>query len=115
MITNTVLLKVKKYTPQRLNICGVYLSEKSVGVYADLLLSLGLVLKLNSTVDQSEQSVVLAYANVFAGANCASSLSDDDIAGNNCLTVSLLNAKALGLTVTTVFGGTDTLLMSKEL
>ena len=52
---------------------------------------------------------------VLAGANCASSLSDNDIAGNDCLTVSLLYAKALGLTVTAVLRRTDTLLMSKEL
>ena len=73
------------------------------------------MLKLYLAIDQSVQSVILAYANVFACANSGSSLSDDDVAGNNCLTVSLLYAKALGLTVTTVLGRTDTLLMSKEL
>jgi hypothetical protein len=44
-----------------------------------------------------------------------SSLSYEDVAGENCLTVSSLNAKALGFAVTTVLCGTDTLLMSKEL
>ena len=89
--------------------------SESVCVNADLLLTLGLMLKLDSTVNQSKQSVVLAYTDVLAGANCASSLSDNDIAGNDCLTVSLLYAKALGLTVTAVLRRTDTLLMSKEL
>jgi hypothetical protein len=73
------------------------------------------MLKLYLAIDQSVQSVILAYANVFACANSGSSLSDDDVAGKHCLTVSLLYAKALGLTVTAVLGRTDTLLMSKEL
>ena len=73
------------------------------------------MLKLNATIDERIEGVVLAHANVFACANSGSSLSDDDVAGNNCLTVSLLNAKALRLTVTTVLGRTDTFLMSKEL
>jgi hypothetical protein len=94
---------------------GSILSDESVSVNAYLLLRSGLVLKLNLTIDQSKQGVVLAHANVFAGAYSGTSLSDDDVAGNNCLTVSLLYAKALGLTVTTVLGRTDTLLMSKEL
>jgi len=73
------------------------------------------MLKLNATIDESIEGVVLAYANVLAGANSGASLSYDDVAGNNCLTVSLLYAKALGLTVTAVLRGTDTFLMSKEL
>ena len=73
------------------------------------------MLKLHLTVDESLESVVLAYANVLACANSGASLSQDDVAGNNGLTVCLLHAKTLGLTVTTVLGGTDTLLMSKEL
>ena len=88
---------------------------RSVGVNADFLLRFGLMLKLNATIDESKKGVILAYANVFACANRGSSLSYDDVAGNNCLTVSLLYAKALGLTVTAVLCGTDTFLMSKEL
>ena len=89
--------------------------QKSVCVYADLLLSSGLVLKLDLTIDQCVQSVILAYANVLACANSGSSLSDDDVAGKHCLTVSLLYAKALGLTVTAVLGRTNTLFVSKKL
>jgi hypothetical protein len=44
-----------------------------------------------------------------------SSLSNDNVAGNYVLTVSLLNAKALGFTVTAVLCRTNTLFMSKEL
>ena len=73
------------------------------------------MLKFYFAIDQSVKSVILAYANVLACANCGSSLSDDDVAGNYCLTVSLLYAKALGLTVAAVLRRTDTLFMSKEL
>ena len=112
-----VHLQIKKQTPEHFSCIrvSIFCQMKSVGVNADLLLRLGLVLKLNSTIDQSEEGVVLAYANVLAGANCGASLSYDDVAGNHCLTVSLLNAKALRLTVTAVLRGTNALLMSKEL
>jgi hypothetical protein len=47
--------------------------------------------------------------------NCGASLSDDDIAGDNLLTVRLLYAKALRFAVTAVLGRTDTFFVSKEL
>ena len=86
-----------------------------VGVDADLLLTASLVLELDLTVDQSEEGVVGAHADVVAGMNSGASLSDDDIAGDNGLTVGLLNAKSLGLGITTVLGRTYAFLMSKEL
>ena len=91
------------------------LGRELVGVNADLLLASSLVLELDLTVDQSEEGVVGAHANIVAGMNSGSSLSDDDIAGDNGLTVGLLNAKSLGLGITTVLGRTHALLMSKEL
>ena len=93
----------------------LFFTSASVGVNANLLLALGLMLKLDLTVDQRIQRVVLAYTDVLAGAHSTTSLSDDDIAGNDRLAVCLLHAKALGLTVTAVLRRTDTLLMSKEL
>jgi hypothetical protein len=47
--------------------------------------------------------------------NGCTSLSNDNVARYNVLTVSLLNAKALGFTVTAVLCRTNTLFMSKEL
>jgi hypothetical protein len=84
-------------------------------VNADLLLALRLLLKLNLTVDQSEQSIVRTDTDILAGVNCGASLSDDDIAGDNLLTVRLLYAKALRFAVTAVLGRTDTFFVSKEL
>ena len=98
---------------------GVYangfLCGQLVGVYADLLLVLGLLLELYLTVDQSEEGIILTNTDVVAGMDGGSSLSDDNVAGENCLSVSLLYAKALRFAVTAVLGRTDTLLVSKEL
>ena len=38
-----------------------------------------------------------------------------NVAGENCLSVALLRTKSLGLGLTTVLGGTHSLLMSEEL
>ena len=73
------------------------------------------MLKLYLTVDKSKKSIILTDTNVVTGMDSCSSLSYEDVAGENCLTVSSLNAKALGFAVTTVLGRTDTLLMSEEL
>ena len=94
---------------------GGVLFLQLVGVNADLLLILGLLLELNLAVDQSKERVILTDSNVVTGMDGSSSLSYDDISGKNSLSVSLLYTKALGLTVTSVLGRTDTLFMSKEL
>jgi hypothetical protein len=73
------------------------------------------VLELNLTVNQSEQSIIGTTADVNAGMNVGSSLTNDDIAGGYSLSVSGLNAKALGFAVTAVLGGTDTFFMSEKL
>ena len=71
------------------------------------------MLELYLTIDKSEQSVVLTNAYVFACADSGTSLSYDDVAGYNGLTVCFLNAKTLGFAIATVLGRTDTFLMSK--
>lgn len=73
------------------------------------------MLKLDFSVDEGIKGVILADADIFACVNRSAALSDNDIARNDSLTVSLLDAKALGLTVSAVLGGTDALLVSKEL
>ncbi len=89
--------------------------ERSVSVYAYLLLSAYLMLKFNSSVDKSEECVILTDTDIVTGMDGCSSLSYEDVAGQYCLTVSSLYAEALGFTVTAVLCRTDTLLMSKEL
>ena len=90
-------------------------SDRLVGVNADLLLVLILALELDLTVNQSEESVILADTDIVAGMDSGAALSDNDIAGNDGLTVSLLYAKALRLTVATVLSRTDTFFMCEKL
>ena len=73
------------------------------------------MLKLNSTVNKRKESIVSTDTYVHTGMNLSTALSYDNIAGNNSLTVSLLNAKALRLGITTVLGRTNALLVGEEL
>lgn len=89
--------------------------ESLVGVNADLLFVLGLVLEFDVTVDQRKKCVIGAHADIVAGMNSGSSLSDDDVSGKDRFAVGLLHAKALGFTVATVLRRADTFFMSKKL
>lgn len=109
--------KAKKERPE-----GVLFSDSFVGwknlfsrVNADLLLSASDMLELHSSVDQSEQRVVLAETDIVAGTDRRASLADNDVARENCLTVRLLDTETLCVTVSAVLGRTDALLMSEEL
>ena len=86
-----------------------------VSVNANALLSTGDMLELNGAVDKRKESVIGSDANVITGMDLGSALSYKDVAGDNCLTVSLLNAKALRLGITTVLGRTNALLVGEEL
>ena len=92
-----------------------FLFTELVSVNANLLLVLCLLLELNLSVNESKKCIVLADTDIVAGMDSSTSLSYDNVTCKHGLTVSLLYAKALGLTVTAVLGRTDTLLMSKEL
>ena len=91
--------------------------------YTELLLSvngalpaiLTHTLELDSTVDQSEQGVVLADTNIGAGMDVGASLANQNVAGQNELTISTLAAQSLGLGITAVLGGTAALVVSEEL
>ena len=63
-----------------------------VGVNADLLLSLALVLKLHCAINEGKQSIVLTNANILTCAYGTTALSDDNVACQNVLTVTLLGA-----------------------
>ena len=86
-----------------------------LSVNANALLAASLHLELNSTVDQCVKGIVGAFANAHTGMDVSASLTNDDVAGNNCLTISLLYAKTLGFAVTTVLGRTYALFVSEKL
>ena len=76
---------------------------------------LALALELDGTVNQSEQGVILADADIDTGMDVGASLADQDVAGQNELTVSALDTQALSLGITAVLGGTAALVVSEEL
>ena len=80
-------------------------------VNRDLLAILVLALELHDAVHEGEERVVLTLADVDAGVDLRSALSDEDVAGQNKLTVGSLGAKALRLTVAAVLGGTHAFFM----
>jgi hypothetical protein len=73
------------------------------------------MLKLNLAVYESIQGIIAAQTYAGAGMNLGATLSYDDIAGKHGLAVCTLHAKTLRLAVTTVFGRTYALFVSKEL
>ena len=84
-------------------------------VNRDLLAVLAHALELHSAVHLGEQGVVAALAHVGAGMNVAAALTNQNVAGQNLLTIGALDAQALGLGVTAVLGRAAALLMSEEL
>ena len=76
---------------------------------------LALALELDGTVNQSEQGVILADTNVDTGMDVGTSLANQNVAGQNKLPVSTLDAQALCLGITAVLGGTAALVVSEEL
>ena len=73
------------------------------------------MLEPDGPVDQCEQGVIAADTDIVAGMDSGASLPDEDVPRQDSLTVGSLDAESLGLAVPTVLGGTDALLMSKEL
>ena len=81
----------------------------------DLLAILAQSLKLDATVLQCKQGVVLADAHVHAGVNVSTALTDQDVASQNKLTIAALDAQTLSHRVTAVTSGANALLMCEEL
>ena len=72
-------------------------------------------LELDLAVNQRKQGVVAADPDVVTGMDVGASLANQNVAGQNELTVSPLDAKSLGLGITAVLGGAAALLGSEEL
>ena len=67
------------------------------------------------TVNRCEQRIIAAASNVHAGMNLRSALSVKDVSSFYKLSVGSLRAKSLGLGISAVLRGTNTLFMSKKL
>ena len=80
-------------------------------VNADLLSGLVLSLELDNSVHQSVQGIVLADTDVITGMDLSAPLTDQNVSGQDELTVRPLGAEALALTIASVPGGTNTFFM----
>ena len=94
----------------RLFSCGFRL-----GIDADLLAGLVLTLKLHDTVDLCVQGIIITDADIVAGMDFRSALTNKNVSRQDELTVAALGAQALRMAVAAVTGGTHSLLMSEEL
>ena len=64
--------------------------------------------ELDLTLDEREEGVVLATADVLAGVDVSAVLADENLAGLHGLTVKTLGAQTLAAGVATIAGGTET-------
>ena len=72
-------------------------------------------LEAHHASSRSEQRIITALADVHTGMDVSAALTDQDVAGQNVLTVSPLGPQAFALGITAVLGGTNALLMGEEL
>ena len=61
---------------------------------------------MNAAIDEREQRVVAADADALTRMDVGAALADQNVAGQNELTVAALDAEALGLGITAVLGRT---------
>ena len=103
------MAKAPVFRPELLK-CGLF-----SGVDGSLLPILAQTLKAQGAVHLGKQGIVSADAHVGAGMDLSSALSDEDIAGQDELTVCSFSSKTLRLTVAAVLGRTHTFFMSEIL
>ena len=72
-------------------------------------------LEMNAAINQSVQGVIAADADALTRMDVGAALTDQNVAGQNKLTVAALNAEALGLGITAVLGGAHTFFVGEEL
>src|SRR5882762_10020622 len=86
-----------------------------LGVHADLLPGLALVLELHHAVDERVDGVVGAEAHVLAGVPHGAALAQDDVAGDDLLTAELLDPAILRVAVAAVARRADAFLVSHDI
>ena len=63
-------------------------------------------LEVNAAIDESKQRVIAADAHALTRMDVGAALTNQDVAGQNKLTVAALYAQTLGLGITAVLGRT---------
>ena len=84
-------------------------------IYAYLFAVCAEAFESYNTIGESEEGIVGTFANVYAGMDVSSALSDKDVASKDKLTVGSFRAKAFGFGITAVFSGAHTFFMGEEL
>ena len=84
-------------------------------INAYLLFILAHSLKFNFAVCSCKQSIVASSGNIKTGMNVCSSLSYENISGQNSLTVSSLDTKSFRLGISAVLCAADTFFVRKKL
>ena len=90
-------------------------TRRSGLVDGDLLAVAAQALEADHAVRLGEEGVVAAEADVDAGVDMGTPLTDQDAAREDMLPVGPLGPEALALGITAVLGGTDALLVGEEL
>ena len=82
-------------------------------VNAYLLFISAKTLEFNYAVYKSVKRIVAAYAHVVARVELSASLTNENVAGKNCLTVRTLRSEAFGGTVSSVSRAAHSFFMSE--
>ena len=106
--------QISKKRPER-GVRDVFIPSLLLGIHGAHLAILAHALELDLAVDQREQGIVLADADVVARMDMRASLANENVAGEHELPVCALGAEALGLGITAVLGGAAAFLMREEL
>jgi hypothetical protein len=88
---------------------------RSCRVYRSNLLILTLTLETKNTIAGCKKGIISTLHDILTRMNPGSALTINDIAGLYELAVCSLGTKTLGLGITSVLGGTHSLLMSEKL
>ena len=84
-------------------------------VNRDLLPVTAQALETHHAVGLSKQGIIAAACDIHAGMDMGAALTDQDVAGQNVLTVSPLGPQALALGITAVLSGANALFVGEKL
>src|SRR4051812_10212889 len=90
--------------PNRRQMGSMLLSGEWQRLHGDMHLALGLAGEFHLAVDQGEDRVVTAEADIGAGIPLGAALTHQDVAGNDGLAAELLDAEAAAFGIATVAG-----------
>ena len=85
--------------------------RKKLLLDAALLAALAHALETNGAIDQSKQGIIAALADILTRLDVSAALTNEDVAGQNELTICTLGAQTLSRRITAVLGAAYALFM----